>query len=563
MSVFKGHNLFMQMMAWMCSLFSLTVLAQSDPTGEKRVTGTYAITNATVFTSPGHSVTQATIVIKNGLIEDLGKNIKIPIEAREINGDSLFVYAGFIDVAGNAGVGKPATPERPNDFDPSDPPHEIVGITPYREVLDDFDAEGEEIADWRKEGFTLAQLVPKGDGMMPGKTAIAVYGQKGSSNIIAASAGFSSKFDAIRGMYPGTTLGIMAKWRDLYKNAELSAEHQILFASNSGIIRPEKNKVLESFFPVIDKEVPVIFEVSDELETRRALALQREMGFNLVLTGVSEGTSLISTIKEANVQVVLSLILPKDKASKKEIEDASSETTARLDRVKEAYKNSLKLASQFEKEDVAFAFGTQSAKSEDFMKNMRLMIENGLSEEGALAALTINAAKILNMDKITGSIEKGKLANLVITTDSLFKKGSQIKHVFADGYLFDYEDTDKQKEEKDEDDPVSGSWDYAAETPEGSSAGMMTLKKKPDGYQGTITFDDPEGGGKKTNEMKNIEWSGNTLKFDFDVDVKGMHISVTVSGDISGEEYEGKLSIPDFGSFPFRATKTPDSNHNI
>jgi hypothetical protein len=398
--------------------------------------------------------------------------------------------------------------------------------------------------------------------MMPGKTAIVVYGQKGSSNTIAASSGFFSKFDAIRGIYPGTTLGIMAKWRDLYKNAELSAEHQKLFARSSGIVRPKKDKVLESFFPVIDKEMPVVFEVSDELEIRRALALQREMGFNLVLTGVNEGASLIPILKEANVQVVLSLHLPENKAAEKEIEDASQETQAKLARVKEAYTNSLELASQFEKGNVAFAFSTQSLKCDDFMENIRLMIEHGLSEDAALAALTINAAKILDMEKIAGSIEKGKLANLVITTDTLFHKESQIKYVFADGYLTEYESTDQEKEEKDEDDPVSGSWEYAAETAEGSSTGVMVLKKGPDGYQGTITFDDPEGGGTKTNDMKNIEWSGNTLKFDFDVDVKGMHLFVTVSGELSGEEYEGKLSIPDFGSFPFRATKTPDSHTN-
>src|SRR5690606_892436 len=159
----------------------------------------------------------------------------------------------------------------------------------------------------------------------------------------------------------------------------------------------------------------------------------------LILSDVDEGSSLIPRIKEANAQVVLSLELPEDEASKKEIEDASDEIQKKLDRVKKAYKSKLELASVFEKEGIPFAFGTQSIKSGDFMKNIRQMIENGLSEEGALAALTTNAANILGMNQITGSIEKGNLANLVITTDSLFKKSAQVKHVFVDGHRFDYD----------------------------------------------------------------------------------------------------------------------------
>ena len=188
MSLFKRHCLFLPMLVGVFALLTFSVLAQSDPTGQKRVTGTYAITNATVFTSPG-TVSKATVIIKNGLIDGVGKNIEVPINALEIKGDSLFVYAGFIDVAGDAGVGKSAMPERPSEFDPSNPPPHLAGITPEKEVLDDFSPEHEEIAEWRKNGFTLVQLIPQGDGMLPGKTAIVLYGEKKSSNILASSTG--------------------------------------------------------------------------------------------------------------------------------------------------------------------------------------------------------------------------------------------------------------------------------------------------------------------------------------------------------------------------------------
>jgi hypothetical protein len=540
---------------------SYLVEAQSDPKGEKRVTSTFAITNATVYTSPSSSV-QATVLIKNGLIAEVGTDIKLPAEAEEVAGDSLFIYAGFIDLGTEAGVSKPAAPDRPQDMDPSDPPPHLAGITPYRDVLDDFNPENEKISDWRKKGFTIAQLLPKGDGMLPGKTSLVIYGHKSSSNIITASTGLFVKFQAISGMYPGTTLGIMAKWRDLIQNADFASKHRVMFANQNGISRPPKDLVLEAFFPVLNKDIPVVFEISNELEIRRALTLQRENGFNMILTGIQEGAALIPDIKKAGVQVVLSLSLPDDKASKKKVENPTEEIQNRMDRIKEAYKNSMELASLFEKEKIPFAFATNSLKTGDFMKNIRLMIENGLSEEAALAALTINAAKIMGIDQMSGSIEKGKLANLVVTTDTLFKKEAQIKYVWADGYLFEYDINKKRKGDEDKEDGLSGSWNYSAETPEGSSSGLMKIKRRSEGYKGTITYDDPEGEGEISAEMNQIEWSDNKLSFTFNVDVKGINISVSVSGEISGDQFEGDMSITDVGVYPFKASKSPESTNS-
>lgn len=551
------------LLAGFVHILSFTTLAQSDPTGTKRITDTYAITHATVFSSPGTS-SRATIIIKNGLIEDIGLSPKIPIDAQIIDGNSFFVYPGFIDVAAHAGVKAPPTPEKPREFDPSDPPPHVAGITPYLSVLDYFDPEHEGVQKWRKEGFLMAQLIPQGEGMLTGKSAVVLYGQQNHSRLLAASAGLSAKFQAIQGIYPGTTLGVMAKWRDLYQNAKLAIAHQALFTGNRGIPLPEKDPVLESFYPLINKSVPLIFEVSDELQIRRAIGLQKEEGFRLILTGVNEGNGMIPEIRDAGVNVVLSLDLPDDKASHKEFEKASDEAKEHLTRVKDAYTSRLQLAADYEKAGIPFAFGTQSVDSDLLMKNIRLMIANGLSEEAALAALTINAARMLGMEEVSGSIENGKLANLVITTDSVFKKEAQIKQVFVGGHLFEY-DTGPQKKENEEDDAhLFGTWDYTAETPEGSATGIMEFEKASGEIRGKISFDDPEGGGNKITEVMEIKWSDNSLEFKFNVDVKGMLLSVTVSGEVSGNEFKGKLTIPDFGSFPFSAIKAPEAatNHN-
>ncbi|WP_373520756.1 amidohydrolase family protein [Aquiflexum sp.] len=541
--------------------------SQSDPSGERRVTGTYAIKNATITTAPGKTISGATILIKNGLIEAVGTNVRIPNDAQVIDGDSLYIYPGFIDGASSSGVSKPADPERPSNFDPSNPPDENAGITPWRNVLDNFDFKNSQISDWRKSGFTIAQIIPDG-GMLPGKAAVVVLGGNASTNILAKNTALNAKFRSVgggRGAYPGTQLGIMAKFRDLYKNAEYSGQHQRLFASNNGLNRPEMNKTLQAFYPVIDKSIPIMFEVANDLEIRRALSLQKENGFRLVLVGVTEADMVINEIKAAKAHVLLSLKLPDDKITKAKTEDLSDEMKARTNRAQEAYDNILKQAGILEKAEIPFGFTSMGGKSSDLTKSLKLMVDNGLSENAALAALTTNPANILGISKFAGTLEKGKLANMVIFTEPMFIEETHIKHVVADGFIFDYEIKTKKAgngNDNGENGPakIEGEWEYTADTAGGSSGGLMTIKKEEDFYSGSITYTNPSGSGTATSEMKNISISGKTLTFLYDVEVGGMSLEVTVKGEVDNDQFSGNMSMADFGSYPFNATKKPNQS---
>jgi imidazolonepropionase-like amidohydrolase len=532
------------------------VTAQSDPTGERRVTQTIAISNVTVTTAPGKSIRGVTVLINNGLIESIGTNLKLPPNTQVIKGDSLYVYPAFIDGASMAGVSKPAEPEKPAGFDPSNPSDELAGITPWKSVLEHFDIKKSDVTDMRKAGFALAQLVPDA-GMISGKSALVVYGSKESSNVISNQTGIYARFRGARGMYPGTTLGVMAKFRDLYKNAELSSQHDRLFASNIGLNRPEYNKTLAALYPVIDKNVPVLFEVSNELEVRRALRLQNELGFKLVLVGVTEAAAIINEIKAANAHVLLSLKLPENKSGKEKGE-LNAEATARTERVKEAYLQLVQQAGLLEKAGIPFAFTTIGVKPADIHKNLRVMIENGLSEQAALAALTTQPAAMLGIQKFAGTLEKGKMANMVITTAPLFDKDSEVKMLVADGHVYQYEAKAKSTPKGDAGTvSIEGTWDYTSDTPAGSSSGTLTFEKSGETYKGAITYDDPAGNGKTSSPMNNITLSGSTLSFSFDVAAGGMSLVVTVSGEINEDRFDGSMSLAEYGSFPLNATKKP------
>lgn len=536
---------------------SSTVWSQSDPTGKRRISETYAITNATIFTAPGQPGTKGTILFREGVILGIGANLSLPKEAQVIAGDSLFIYPGFIDGAGMMGITKPKDLERPKDFVSSNPPDELAGITPWRSATDQFSITGSQVDDWRKAGFTISQILPDG-GMLPGKATLMLLGNNEAINVLQENTALAANFSGSRGMYPATSAGVMAKFRDVYQNTSLALDHSKLFASTSGVKRPEMTPTQSGMAAAVQGQIPIIFKAGSDLEARRAIALQKELGFKLVLTGLENYENIIDLIKSSGTPVLIKLQIPDDKAVKNQKNDSATVSTkAQYERVKEAYDKALKQASLLEKAGIPFGFSTIDAKPGDAMKAIRTMIENGLSEKAAMAALTTNPASMLGISKMAGSIEKGKFANFVISTDSIFKEDAQIKHTVVDGYIFDYDVKKKAANGNGKSDSsnvaISGLWEYTSETPAGSSGGELTIAKTGSDYAGTITYDDPSGGGKVTTPIKNVALNGKTLTFQFDVNAGGMSLTVDISGEISGTNMEGTMAIGQFGSFPLTA----------
>ena len=556
------------LLGWLAmGLLSQSVWGQSDPTGKRRVTSTFAITNATVISAPGQAGTKATILFKDGVILGVGSGLQIPKEAKIISGDSLFVYPGFIDGAGSMGITRPKEAERPKDLVSSNPPDEFAGITPWRSAVDQFAISGNQVDDWRKTGFTITQILPDG-GMLPGKAAIMVLGDGNATNLIQVNSSLAANFRGSRNMYPATLAGVMAKFRDVYQNTTLALEHEKMYASTAGVKRPQTSPTEAAMAAAVQKQIPVLFTATSDLEIRRALALQKELGFKLVLTGLENYETVIDQIKASGTPVLIKLQVPDDKAVKSQKADGVTEATkAQYERVKESYEKALKQASLLEKAGIPFAFSTADAKPGDAMKAIQSMIKNGLSEKAAFAALTTNPASILGISRVAGSIEKGKMANLIVSTDAVFNEDAQIKHVIVDGNIFTYEVKKKAAKEEQKSTgaagtSVEGVWEYTSETPAGSSGGEIVLKRENGVLGGTISYDDPAGSGKVTSPIKNATLTGKTLSFDFAVSAGGMSLNVTVTGEINGNFMEGSLSVPQMGSFPVKATLSSPSLSN-
>jgi imidazolonepropionase-like amidohydrolase len=541
---------------------------QPQPQEEKElspVSSTYAITNATVFQAPGRKLDRATVVVKDGLIASVGKNVSVPPEAIVIKGDSLYVYAGFIDGLSRAGVTKPkeeGNRERPKD--PGNPAPEVAGITPQNDVRSYLNPTDKSMDDLRALGFTTAQVVPYGN-MLPGSGAIIqLTGKTSDAMVLAGKSALFSELTGAPRVYPSTILAVMSKWRELYRQAVQNKNYETLYAANrSGLSRPASDRILEAFYPVIDKRMPVLFEADKYLETQRIMTLQSDLGFSLIMGDIKEGWDAIPKIKSSGAKVFLSLDLPEDKKddkkdSKDKKDEASTLTAAEKEALEKRKAESISLytgqAAAFQKAGITFGFSSLSAKSSDIRANLRRMIKAGLTEDQALGALTTGPAQLLGLSDRLGTVDNGKIASLVLSDKPYFNEKAKVRYVFVDGTMYKYDVRETPKADPNARVEITGTWTVTTETPQGKSEETVTFKKDGSNYSGSIT------GGRLSQavSLDAVELTGTALKYSYTVQLGGQTFKVDVDATVEGNAYKGAATVGQYGSFPVEGKKDPN-----
>ncbi|ARA94977.1 hypothetical protein AWN76_001260 [Rhodothermaceae bacterium RA] len=558
--------------------FAIPARAQSnDDIVVPTVTRTYAIENARVVQAPGRVLDRATIVIRDGLITAVGPDAAIPFDAERIAGDSLVVYAGFIDALSHTGVPRPR-PENNRERvpEPGNPPNDRAGVLPERDVRTLLQPEDKSVAELRQAGFTVAHVVPHGP-LLPGSGAVILLaGDTPPALVLKGDASLFARFDTNRGVYPSTPMGVIAKLRQLYREAERRRQIETMYAANAtGLERPPYDPVHYAFFPVIDGTKPVVFYVEDPLEAHRALALSRELGFDLVLAGLAGSGDALGEIQAAGVPVFFSLALPEapkdadtpaDSTEHAEpmtpddpfisdfrtrsYEDVEAEKEQLEARQARARRQHYELAARLQEAGIPFAFMTMDLKPSDIHESLTTMIEHGLSEDAALAALTTTPARLLGLAQNLGTIEPGKIANLVVTDGPYFAEDSAIRYVFVDGQPFEMEQRPARSASAAAGDAAAnpvGTWDYAISTPDGSYEGTITITGTPGAYSGTITS------ALGTTVLENVVLNGRSLTFRFDSGQMGL---IEADLTIEGNDLSGTMNVSSYGSFPVTGTRT-------
>ena len=531
----------------------------------REVTEKLFIKNATVIKSPTSTVKGTSILIEDGLIKQIGSSIQPPYDAKIIVADSMYVYAGFIDAASHTGLAKK---EESNDRvrvpNPGYPPNDVAGITPDIKVSTLIDMEQKSISEMRKNGITLSHVIPQGR-MLPGQGSILSLGTGHRDHmLVKQDVSMFSQFSTARGVAPGTLIGVISKWRDLYHNASHIRDYQTKTrASQNGMPRATVDKETAALIPVTQKQMPVFFKAEKVLNIHRVLKLQQELGFDVVLTEVKQAYPILDKIASSRTKVLLSLDLPKEDKKKEKKDDEEKmdpEVEALNKRKMEAQKSYLTQAAMMEKKGVKFGFSFLESKAKDLKSSLRRLIENGLSETAALAALTTNPAEMLGISSMAGTVDQGKMAHLVITDKPYFEEKSNIRYVIVDGKEYDFEVKEKKKKKKKEGDAaegdeiadIAGKWTYELEIPGQTRGGNLIIENEDDYYIVKISTDEAPD---DYEECNNVSIDGNNLTFSFNVSEGGMSMDLTFDLEIEGDSFEGSIIAGQFGSFPATGTK--------
>lgn len=546
-------------------LFLMTGMVDAQDATDIKLSSTYAIQNAHVIQKPGKSIEQGTVIIKDGVITAVGKNVAIPADAIIVKADSMYVYPGFIDAYNNIGVKKEeddGNQERVKN--PGYPPNDRAGIMPDRSLSDVFSGSEKSISSWREVGFTASMSAPKG-GMLPGKTSLIIHsGGDASQSIILEDNGVLGTFENARRMYPATIIGVMAKYRDLFRQTGYAAKHvQAYKSSPNGMARPSYDKSLKALMPVADKSQYLYFEAEKMKDIARAMTLQEDLGFNMALINVKQGERYIDKIKANKIPVVLSMEVPASDEKKKEKDKKEGEEQKdeeELDPEMEALKarrtaaiiEYQSQAAMFAKSGVTFALSGKDIKGNDVKKNAKLMMEHGLTEDQVLAALTTNPAEMFGVSNIMGTVEEGKMANLFVSTSPYFEKDSKIKYVFVEGVQFEYEIAKKKAKVEGEEGDLSGLYSCTVEVPGEQQDIKINITKDGEDYEVTVENDGEE------TEADNVFVEGNKISFPLDVENQGFTMKLDFTLTIDEGDVDGSVAAGDFGTFPVKGQRIAD-----
>ncbi len=496
----------------------------------------YAITDVRIVTAPGQVIDQGSIVLRDGLIEAVGAGITIPPDADIIAGEENWtVYPAFIDAAAqwaseDESSSRPSS--RGGDSARPGSPHELKAVHPETAIIDKIDTANENITKPRDLGFGVAQYLPE-KGVFRGHAAILALREGPAAALVlqdrAAQVVMLESSSFMARQYPSSKIGAMATVRQSLLDAERMVEWKTRYESNpKGMQRPEFRSSDEALMNVVQRETPVIFVSNAALDPSRFGGLAKE--FNVKAMTVAQGLhNKVGDLATAEMPILLPLAMPE----KPELDTDDDAREVSLETM-QAYINAAHVPSDLAKANIDFAFVTYGMKSiRDVPENLQMIIEKGLSEDQTLAALTTTPAALLGLENVLGTLEAGKIANLIMVDGDLFVKKPAFKHIFVDGYHEEIKEEDTKGDPNAVVDP-RGTWEVSSEVMGRSSESTWTIEGSDDAWSG---YSESERAGK--SDFDSVELVGNALTVTRSSPNGDMDITVIIEED----KFEGDTEL--------------------
>jgi imidazolonepropionase-like amidohydrolase len=389
---------------------------------------TIAIRNARIVTVSGPDIERGTVVIRDGKIEAVGANVSVPAGAQTIDGNGLSVYPGMIDAGTNMGL-----VEVPQGANGTVDLSEVGELNPNAKAIIAVNPHSAHIAVTRVEGITNTLTAPTG-GLISGQAAlINLLGTAPKEMAVVPQVALVINYPRIGGggggfggfqQQPANLAETLTanerqvdQIRKMLRDAEAYGRAQDAYAKDKSLPRPDRNIVLEPLVPYVRGEQPVIFRADREAEIRGALRFADEMKLKAIILGGNDASKVASLLKDKNVPVILTGIfsLPS--------------------REDDAYDSLYENAAKLQQAGVRFCISTGDAGPEvrNLAQYAGMAAAFGLSKADAVKAVTLFPAQILNVADRLGSIEVGKMANLVVTDGDLLEIRSRIRYLLIDG----------------------------------------------------------------------------------------------------------------------------------
>ncbi|MBT8484265.1 MAG: amidohydrolase family protein, partial [Phycisphaerae bacterium] len=500
--------------------------AQFEPANGMRSTDirTHAIVDATVIPAPGQRLEHATIVMRDGVIVSVGTAVEIPPETRRWSGEGLTVYAGLIDAA--LLIDASALPEDATTRHPNPKVHPEVRMS----------AQTPPSASVRKSlrelGFTAGAVYPAG-GIFRGQgTVIALAADDEHVLTYADPVAQAVAFERSgwgQATKPSSLMGSIAVIRQTLLDARWHAAANAVYATHpEGNEPPIPAAALTALAEVTRGGQPVLFDVGSELDALRAWRIAEEFGLQPWLLGSGLEFRRLREIVELGVPMIIPLSFP-DRPDVSRLPESDAVTLRTLQTWEQAPTNPRRLIAA----GATVALTTHRLeKRSEFPERMREAMKHGLDADAALTALTVTPARLLGLDKVMGTIEPGKLANLVVVDGELFAKKAKVRDTWING---------RRHEITPAPDPVR------------SFAGTL---RTDDGREIAVNLDTGKptlhvGAGEAKVKAKKISVLKDRVTAVIDGAPFGVEGYVRIAGAVSAGEVTGTLALPDGARVPF------------
>ena len=386
---------------------------------------TTVIRNARIVTVTGPVIERGTVVIANGKIAAVGADVQAPANARVIDATGLSVYPGMIDAGGQIGLMEIGS---------------VAGSVDVAEIGDNnanihvdvaLHPDSSHIAVTRVNGITTSLTTPRG-GLIAGQSAlINLDGWVPRDMILKSPIAMHVNWPG--GFGQGSEFGFegsrgatnearkeqekaVDSLKKILRDAHAYADAKDARARDASLPKQDVDLKLEALIPVVRGQLPVVINANTERDIKGAIAFADDMKLKVIIAGGIEAYRVADQLKAKNIPVIVGPVLRMP------------------NREDDAYDAAFANAGLLARAGVKIAFQTMdSASARDLPYNAGMAAAFGLPKEEALKAVTIYPAEIFGVADRIGSIETGKIANLIVTDGDPLEIVTQVKHLFING----------------------------------------------------------------------------------------------------------------------------------